>query len=315
LAVLAAAINIGSVLALPYTSVRIDARTWVIACAVALMCASIGFALFRRMDAVRLGSLLFICAIFALGGRGGITLTYVTYSLGGSWPLMDARLAQIDQFLGFDWIAMLKWFDAHPMLTRIGAPFYNSFLPEQLIVPFILIWARRFDRAQTFILAVLIGLILMHLVAFFTPALGSYPYYGINPAEHPNVRLVLQTEWVPHVLALRAGTSINLDGGQFYGLITFPSFHTSVAIMAAWALWTVPYARWLGLFVNTGLVLFTPLHGSHHFADVLAGLVLAVAALAVAKCLKAAWDGWHVRSPRVLAVGPEVMAQRLPFRS
>lgn len=295
LALLAAAINVGSTLALASTSVHIDPLVWLSACGVAFVCAGIGLLLFRRMRALRLAALLFICAIFALGGRGGITLTYLTYALGGGWPLIDAHLAEIDRLMGFDWVAMLKWFDSYPLLTRIGVPFYNAFLPEQLIIPFVLVCARQYDRAQTFILAVLLGLVLMHAIAFFTPALGAYPFYAVESAEHPHIRLVLQKEWVPHVLALRAGAPVNLDAGEFFGLITFPSFHTAVAIMAAWALWSVPSARWIGVVVNAGLVLFTPLHGSHHVADVFAGAALAVVALLAAGYLKTAWDIRDVR--------------------
>ncbi len=94
------------------------------------------------------------------------------------------------------------------------------------------------------------GLVLIHAIAFFTPALGGYPFLGLSPAENPGVSLALGEVWVPHLLALRAGDIINLESGPVYGLITFPSFHTTVAILVvairlqgAWEAWATPSRR------------------------------------------------------------------------
>jgi len=50
-----------------------------------------------------------------------LLLSYVTSSLGPSFPLRSAMLSDIDVALGFDWTAMLVRFDRYPTITEIAA--------------------------------------------------------------------------------------------------------------------------------------------------------------------------------------------------
>jgi membrane-associated phospholipid phosphatase len=82
------------------------------------------------------------------------------------------------------------------------------------------------------------------------------------------------------------------------GLVTFPSFHTANAILFAWALWTVPYLRWVGLVVNGLMILSTPLTGAHYIIDVVAGTIVAVAAIAFARFVGRVHGGRRARVSR-----------------
>ncbi len=79
---------------------------------------------------------------------------------------------------------------------------------------------------------------------------------------------------------------------QAEGLITFPSFHATWAILLALSCW---HRRWLFALsaVLNGMVLIATLTtGWHYLADVLAGIVMA--AVAVAACH---WLGLWVYRP------------------
>jgi membrane-associated phospholipid phosphatase len=80
--------------------------------------------------------------------------------------------------------------------------------------------------------------------------------------------------------ALRAGTlqSIKLDNLE--GLITFPSFHTTGALMFIWAFRTVPFVRGPAAALNISLILATPIDGAHYFIDLVGGATVAFAAIA-----------------------------------
>ena len=66
------------------------------------------------------------------------------------------------------------------------------------------------------------------------------------------------------------------------GLITFPSFHTAVAILFAWALWRTPVAWVFGVILNGLMILATPLAGSHYVIDLVGGTVVAMVAIGIA---------------------------------
>jgi membrane-associated phospholipid phosphatase len=66
------------------------------------------------------------------------------------------------------------------------------------------------------------------------------------------------------------------------GLITFPSFHTTNAILFAWALWPVRYLQVPILVLNALMVASTPTAGSHYFSDIVGGTAVAFLAIAAA---------------------------------
>ena len=70
-------------------------------------------------------------------------LVQASQAFGQSFPRRDSILSNTDVELGFDWTAMLVWFDPYPSLTEIGRYFYDSLAPQQLIVPLVLVLFRR----------------------------------------------------------------------------------------------------------------------------------------------------------------------------
>jgi membrane-associated phospholipid phosphatase len=81
------------------------------------------------------------------------------------------------------------------------------------------------------------------------------------------------------VSELREGvrTAVTWRGAE--GLITFPSFHTTWALLLAWAFrgrprWFVPSA-----VLNAAVIVATLTTGWHYFADVAAGAALGVAVI------------------------------------
>jgi len=176
-------------------------------------------------------------------------------------------------------------FDRHPAFTEIGRYFYDSLIYQQIIVPFVLILLRQYRAAQLTVLILITSLILTHMIALFLPAVSSYPFHEINPSQHPNIRLSQENIFVPHVQALRAGATVDLDQPPWFAVTTFPSLHSTMAVVFAWALRTVAYVRWVGLFANAMMLTFTPLRGSHYLVDVIAGVALAIVAIPASQWL------------------------------
>ncbi len=266
-------------LALPYTSISVDPHSWLTLLLAGAMCSAAGLCCLTFVFAPVIGTSMTIFWIIIIAGQGGLMLSYVTSSLGHSFPLRDPILASIDARLGFDWIAMLVWFDQYPTMTTIGRYFYQSLVAQQVVVPMVLILFRQYRMAQVTVLIFITSLLLTHLIALFTPAVSSYPFYAIDPSQHPNARLSQENIFIPVVHALRAGATVDLTQPPFFAVTTFPSLHSTMAVVFAWALRPVPYVRWLGLFTNAVMLAFTPLHGSHYLVDVIAGVALAFVAI------------------------------------
>lgn len=264
------------VVALPHTSLRLDPALWAwfaLGCAVMV---AIGTYLILSRRGLSVGMSLIVLGTILLALRAGLILSYITASLGRSFPLCDPLFAAADRSLGFDWMTMLRWFDEQPWMADLGWYAYWSFLPQQFVVPLMLVAARQYERAQTITLIFLVSLLLTHVVATFAPAISSYPHYQLDPSHHPNVRLAHEHVHVDHYLALRRELAIDLDRPPLFGLTTFPSLHAAMAVAFGWAFWSLPHLRWAGVSLNTAMLAFTPLHGSHYLIDVLAGMVLAV---------------------------------------
>jgi membrane-associated phospholipid phosphatase len=80
------------------------------------------------------------------------------------------------------------------------------------------------------------------------------------------------------LLALRGGGPLSFDLSQLQGLISFPSYHTVLAVLLTYAhrrsLLLIPIA-----LVN-GIMLFSiPTVGQHYLVDIIAGAAVAVLAI------------------------------------
>ena len=266
---------------LGYSTVRANAGLWLVLLATCGAITAVGFALVA-LRVAHLGSILVLVGLGQVAGNAGLVLTYVTYSLDRHFPLWDAALARLDEAMGFHWPTMLAWFDANPAIAAALAPCYSAFLPQQPFVLIALVLVARAREAQTAFLAGLIGLIVTHAIAFFFPAHGAYGYYAVLASQHPNIELVLPPLLAPEHALLRTGAILDFNGQVRLGLITFPSYHALLAVVLAWGWWLVPYLRWPGLAINAGMLIATPLHGSHYLFDVLVGIALAIVCIATA---------------------------------
>jgi hypothetical protein len=228
----------------------------------------------------RIGACVELFALKALCVRPAVLLGYVTYNLSRDLPLQDARIAYLDSLLGFDWLKVLQWSDAHPWLSAVLAQAYDAFIPLQLFALLLLAALGHARDARALLVALWSGLILIHAVAALCPAVGAFGLYGLNPADHGP--LVSAGYTVPEVLAARSGVPLMFDAGHRLGVITMPSYHASVAVILAWSVRSLPVVRWIMLGACLLMLMATPLHGSHHLSDVIAGAALALPCICLA---------------------------------
>lgn len=188
-------------------------------------------------------------------------------------PLIDANLAGIDRALGFDWPACFAWVLRHPMALRIFGTVYLSFLPQSFLVG-IVAWFQP-DRASIVLAANALTLTCCFVVFALWPAGGAFEYY------HPGG---IVSGYVEQFMATRAGLVTSLSFGHMQGIIQFPSYHAAGAVLLGYAFAGLPV--WIAIpafVIEFTLAASAVLVGGHHLVDVLAGVAVAAASLALAR--------------------------------
>ena len=205
----------------------------------------VGFAYYNARESCRGNPKV----VFMLGGiaqalliPGLMTpLTYIAASAG--FPMQDANLFKLDQALGLDWRAYLSFVDDHRLLSVLLAKSYGAIGVQMLIIPLLLSAVGKFRHLQQYVLALALTLMVTTAISSFVPALGAYHQLGLVAADHPNVIPAAFISSLTEIPALRDGSLRHLNLSELVGVVTFPSFHSSAAVLFAWALWPVRWVR------------------------------------------------------------------------
>ena len=194
--------------------------------------------------------------------------------LGRAFPLRDGYLARWDVLAGVDVTDAVHWASGNPAGQVLNACY--ALLTPLLVVAFLVPgFTGRVLAAKRVLVA--------NLAAF---AIGL-PIFALVPAVGPWVLLHISPR--PDQLACQA-TVEQIRAAEIYahrpaGIICFPSFHVMWAILSAAALWPVRWLRVPAMVVALAIIASTMTTGWHYFSDVVAGLLLAAAAMGVARLL------------------------------
>lgn len=225
--------------------------------------------------------------VFTLGSTGQMLLipavmTPLTYvAASADLPMQDALLNGFDHALHLDWVAYYDFIYSHHALLAAAVWTYALIGCQIFAVPVALGWTGRYWRLQVFVLAFALALLATTIVSIFVPAIGTYDVLDV----HPDPKVFTPGGYLDqlHVLPLvRDGSLRELSFRSLAGLITFPSFHAASAVLYLWALWPVRGLGPAAAVLNLMMLLATPVVGGHYFIDILAGIAVAAASIAIA---------------------------------
>jgi PAP2 superfamily len=238
--------------------------------------------------------------IFALGSTGQVVilsmlmapLTYVAAS--ADFPFQDATLAALDRALGFNWPGYIGFMSSSDTMIS-GAIFAYSMIRWPVFgIPVALGFAGRYRRLQEFTLALALSLIATTVISALVPAIGIYDEKAIS-GSHAIFQSPAYLAQLHDLPAVRNGSLRELDLLKLAGIVTFPSFHATSAVIFFWSLWSVWWMRPIAIVSMGAMLVVTPFVGGHYIVDVIAGIAVAVVAIAAAR--------W---------VGDWVLARKLP---
>ncbi|MGA7235583.1 MAG: phosphatase PAP2 family protein [Bryobacteraceae bacterium] len=180
-----------------------------------------------------------------------------------------------------NWVAWDRLFLRGGLKAAIEA--FGPLLPSVLEIAYSLVYTlgpfclavlyiyRRRDRVDRVLFLLTIGVLLCY---------AQFPFW---PSEPP--RVVFPGQDLPSSDTIFRHFNLWLLGNAGIHTSVFPSAHVAAAFSAAFGMWrTLPEHKWVGrfLFVMALLIATATVYGRYHyFADALAGLSMAFAALAL----------------------------------
>jgi PAP2 superfamily len=259
----------------------------------------------NRMFAMTTGILAFFMATMLVMGP----LSYVVVSYDR--PLVDAELAAIDHALGFDWQALQRVTAANWWLSKSSALIYGTSGVQMILAWLVLGWTCQFRRLSIFLGALALSTGTVLLLSGIFPAAGAYVHYGVPESDLGYLSGTGAGVWhVKHFYALRDGSLRHLVLSKSEGLITFPSYHTVVAVLSGWALWRTAHWKW-PMTIYSALVVATTLPiGGHHLVDLIAGAAVTAFAVAVVSSVERTYETTAGRSA---IAAPRGLATRLVY--
>jgi hypothetical protein len=202
----------------------------------------------------------------------GVVLSYL--SATPALPLQDEMLASVDSSVGFHWLTVSVWVWRHPGFGWLLATGYSSLIPEMLALGAWLSWHGQIQRIQEFFWIVCLTSLFTCMLSAVVPAAGAFAYYGMPE----------RSGWMHDLELLRGGSNLHFALADLTGIVTFPSFHTVVALLVIHAVRGTGAVGLLFMVWN-GIMLFSiPPFGGHYLADMIGGGVVLAVSIGIFRC-------------------------------
>jgi hypothetical protein len=203
----------------------------------------------------------------------GCVLTYLCAAEGR--PLQDSALAELDQTLGFDWATWREFVFTHPALHHLLATAYGSLLAQILFAIVFLPLVGHTQRGIELLLLAIATIIPVAAVSALYPALGPAPA-GFG--------------YLPDLLALRQPGPWAFDLTAMQGIVSMPSYHTTLAVLFTYAYRGTGVVGCVVAALNAAMLPAIPPMGDHYLWDMIAGGAIAVLAIAALRLGQSQWS-------------------------
>jgi hypothetical protein len=260
--------------------------------------AAASFLLLRSGTVHRVGvvlSGLFLYAVIS-AGTAMLAMSLATWNL----PLWDGALLRVDRAMGYDWLTYTMWVESHPHLQLLYGISYSSILWQPAVICLALPLSNRDERLLRYLCATFATLIACTAIFAVMPVTTAWIYeHSLTTAQMDMLHLQRPDKgWVHELLEIRAGRARLVGWGIDAAIIGFPSFHCAAGVLNTWAVWKNRSLRSLFLPLNAAMIAATPLGGGHYLIDLIAGTLVAIAGIHLARGLSSALAGdfaWRLR--------------------
>ena len=191
---------------------------------------------------------------------------------------IDAMLVQADALLGYSWQGLTTWIAGYPALNAVLRTVYLATLAQLFFALMFLGMVLDRRRLHAAALAMSIAAVVVVCTWAIFPSAGASAQWQLDPEIDRIVRPVVGSEYGAMLYRLYQDGVREVSSLQVIGLIGFPSFHTVMGLMSLIATWPYRVARYIVLTLNALLAPAILIHGGHNLVDMIAGVVIALAA-------------------------------------
>jgi len=221
------------------------------------------------------------CALLLIFQAAAATLSYLVVSTNAA--LVDAPLAAWDRALGFDWLALHAWFQAHSVTQALLRVAYASGLLQMVFVVVFLGLTGRRERLEEFMLLLIRATLLSIAVSGLFPAAGAWKFHAVSDPIAASFAKSFDLASLSHFEALRDGRLRDIALDRMQGLISIPSLHAAMAVLLVYAVRGTRVVLPAFIALDLAMLASTPIDGGHYLVDVLAGVALAVALIVLGR--------------------------------
>jgi membrane-associated phospholipid phosphatase len=252
-------------------------RPWPLVVSLAPIAAVLGVSVFYTYCRAnpRIATMAIGAAFLLTMGATMAPLTYLAATFGGS--LCDPQFVAVERAMGFNWPASAEALTKNPVLIWLLTAAYSLIQLAVVVVGLPLVDLPQ--RLTTFLLLQLGSLAITIALSVLFPAVGPGNTYEISSELYSRLGGPGK-DFLTDYSALRQGAFQTFDMSKLQGIVVFPSFHCVLAVLTVWALAPL---RWLGpasIVLNVLVVISTIPVGGHYISDIVAGLLIAGAAVA-----------------------------------
>lgn len=190
-----------------------------------------------------------------------------------SGPLVDRQLLGIDKAIGFDWLAGWHVLIARPSLLKIANFLYNSLTWQALYLCLLLGLMARVRNMREIFWIIFLSALITDLVAIALPAYGPFQTFGLSSYGG----------YLPDMKHLKSGSDLTFALSRMTGVISFPSFHTVLALAYAYGFRKTGIIGHVIAALNALMLLTVPFIGGHYLIDMIAGAAVMIVSLMVVK--------------------------------
>ena len=226
---------------------------------------------FRHVSMKRTAVVAEYLALTFAGTLATCMLTYLC--LASSGPPIDSELLVADQALGFHWLTGFQFLMKHPALAHVASLIYGSLKLQILYVGIFLGAKGRISDVREIFWIVLLAAVLAGAGAAAFPAYGPFKMFGLDRYG----------AFLPEMEHLKSGHALTFSLAHLTGVVSFPSFHTSMALILIYAFRQTGIHGWIMIAWNALMLPTIPYFGGHYLVDMLAGAGVTLLTVAIVR--------------------------------
>lgn len=223
-----------------------------------------------------------VLAVLLLGGLAGAAVAMISLRSGA--PMADSWLRSADAMMGLSAQALVAWLAGLGIslepLHQIYESSFFQIAASVLLLPFL----GRALEAWRLCFLFLVTLLSCALIAFAVPAYGSFTYAA--PATIKALPPGSGTFWWAAIDRCRSADVAVVGLHDLSAVVSFPSFHMIMALIATQAWWWNRPARLPVLALNLAVMFTTLPMGGHYFVDLIGGALVWIGCSATADAIE-----------------------------